>query len=188
MCFQDFVCQMLQPRCHKDRLIRPCRAYCRAFHAGCGARLPERLRPHFDCGRFPDYFGLDSCVPEPGIVYSFLIVIWKKKVKLSTPSTQYVVVINLYTVPSFIYKPTLIHNTWWSRKRRGERSNHYKAIRAVKSVYCLWSYHLNELGRCTTGDKWGNNLMPSKEFFNATFILFYYKWHYNLHSVWLHFF
>ncbi|CAB3242080.1 unnamed protein product [Arctia plantaginis] len=62
---QDFVCQMLQPRCHKDRLIRPCRAYCRAFHAGCGARLPERLRPHFDCGRFPDYFGLDSCVPEP---------------------------------------------------------------------------------------------------------------------------
>lgn len=62
---QDFVCQMLQPRCHEERMIRPCRAYCRAFHAGCGARLPERLRPHFDCARFPDYFGIGSCAPEP---------------------------------------------------------------------------------------------------------------------------
>ncbi|XP_026757958.2 atrial natriuretic peptide-converting enzyme [Galleria mellonella] len=62
---QDFVCQMLQPRCVNDRLVRPCRAYCRAFHAGCGARLPERLRPHFDCSRFPDYFGPGSCASEP---------------------------------------------------------------------------------------------------------------------------
>ncbi|XP_021189618.3 atrial natriuretic peptide-converting enzyme [Helicoverpa armigera] len=62
---QDFVCQMLQPRCSDERLVRPCRAYCRAFHAGCGARLPDRLRPHFDCARFPDYFGKGSCAPEP---------------------------------------------------------------------------------------------------------------------------
>ncbi|XP_046964777.1 atrial natriuretic peptide-converting enzyme isoform X1 [Vanessa cardui] len=62
---QDFVCQMLQPRCEGDRLVRPCRSYCRAFHAGCGARLPERLRPHFDCARFPEYFGPGSCSPEP---------------------------------------------------------------------------------------------------------------------------
>ncbi|XP_063531173.1 atrial natriuretic peptide-converting enzyme isoform X1 [Cydia strobilella] len=62
---QDFVCQMLQPRCTDSRLVPPCRAYCRAFHAGCGARLPDRLRPHFDCSRFPDYFGPGSCGPEP---------------------------------------------------------------------------------------------------------------------------
>ncbi|CAH2074127.1 unnamed protein product, partial [Iphiclides podalirius] len=62
---QDFVCQMLQPRCDAGRLVRPCRAYCRAFHAGCGARLPDRLRAHFDCARFPDYFGPGSCAPEP---------------------------------------------------------------------------------------------------------------------------
>ncbi|CAG5012853.1 unnamed protein product [Parnassius apollo] len=62
---QDFVCQMLQPRCTEGRLVRPCRSYCRAFHAGCGARLPERLRAHFDCARFPDYFGPGSCAPEP---------------------------------------------------------------------------------------------------------------------------
>ncbi|XP_072943335.1 atrial natriuretic peptide-converting enzyme [Epargyreus clarus] len=62
---QDFVCQMLQPRCEAARLVYPCRAYCRAFHAGCGARLPDRLRPHFDCARFPDYFGPGSCAPEP---------------------------------------------------------------------------------------------------------------------------
>ncbi|XP_053625313.1 atrial natriuretic peptide-converting enzyme isoform X2 [Plodia interpunctella] len=61
---QDFVCQLLQPRCDRDHLVRPCRAYCRAFHAGCGARLPDRLRPHFDCSRFPDYFGPGSCTPE----------------------------------------------------------------------------------------------------------------------------
>ncbi|XP_045785110.1 atrial natriuretic peptide-converting enzyme isoform X1 [Maniola jurtina] len=61
----DFVCQMLQPRCDEDRLVRPCHAYCRAFHAGCGARLPDRLRPHFDCSRFPDYFGPGSCLTEP---------------------------------------------------------------------------------------------------------------------------
>ncbi|XP_049867168.1 atrial natriuretic peptide-converting enzyme [Pectinophora gossypiella] len=63
---QDFVCQMLQPRCEGAHVTRPCRAYCRAFHAGCGARLPDRLKPHFDCGRFPDYFGPGSCTPEPG--------------------------------------------------------------------------------------------------------------------------
>ncbi|XP_038215326.1 atrial natriuretic peptide-converting enzyme [Zerene cesonia] len=62
---QDFVCQMLQPRCEEGRMIYPCRAYCRAFHAGCGDRMPERLRPHFDCARFPDYFGPGSCAPEP---------------------------------------------------------------------------------------------------------------------------
>ncbi|KAM3963433.1 atrial natriuretic peptide-converting enzyme [Aphomia sociella] len=62
---QDFVCQMLQPRCEEDHLLRPCRAYCRAFHAGCGARLPDRLRPYFDCTRFPAYFGPGSCAPEP---------------------------------------------------------------------------------------------------------------------------
>ncbi|KAL0893812.1 hypothetical protein ABMA27_013941 [Loxostege sticticalis] len=63
---QDFVCQMLQPRCELGRLVRPCRAYCRAFHAGCGARLPERLRAFFDCSQhFPDYFGPGSCIPEP---------------------------------------------------------------------------------------------------------------------------
>ncbi|XP_045519757.1 atrial natriuretic peptide-converting enzyme [Pieris brassicae] len=62
---QDFVCQMLQPRCEERHLVYPCRAYCRAFHAGCGERLPDRLRPHFDCSRFPDYHGPGSCAPEP---------------------------------------------------------------------------------------------------------------------------
>lgn len=62
---QDFVCQMLQPRCTEGRVVRPCRAYCRTFHAGCGDRLPDRLKPYFDCGKFPDYFGADSCSPEP---------------------------------------------------------------------------------------------------------------------------
>lgn len=63
------MCQILQPRCQQARLVPPCRAYCRAFHAGCGARLPDRLRPHFDCARFPDYFGPGSCAPEPGRFY-----------------------------------------------------------------------------------------------------------------------
>ncbi|RVE50116.1 hypothetical protein evm_005322 [Chilo suppressalis] len=63
---QDFVCQMLQPRCEQGRLVKPCRAYCRAFHAGCGARLPDRLKPLFDCSlHFPEYFGPGSCMPEP---------------------------------------------------------------------------------------------------------------------------
>lgn len=64
---------MLQPQCTGDRLVKPCRAYCRAFHAGCGARLPDRLRPHFDCARFPDYFGTGSCTPEPGIFQSSVV-------------------------------------------------------------------------------------------------------------------
>ncbi|KAJ2952813.1 hypothetical protein O0L34_g7177 [Tuta absoluta] len=63
---QDFVCQMLQPRCEGQRVVRPCRAYCRAFHAGCGSRLPDRLKPHFDCSRFPNFFGPGTCMPEPG--------------------------------------------------------------------------------------------------------------------------
>ncbi|CAK1552115.1 unnamed protein product [Leptosia nina] len=62
---QDFVCQMLQPQCENSHMVYPCRAYCRAFHAGCGDRLPDRLRPHFDCARFPDYHGPGSCAPEP---------------------------------------------------------------------------------------------------------------------------
>ncbi|CAG9783675.1 unnamed protein product [Diatraea saccharalis] len=63
---QDFVCQMLQPRCEQGRLVKPCRAYCHAFHAGCGARLPDRLKPLFNCSlHFPEYFGPGSCMPEP---------------------------------------------------------------------------------------------------------------------------
>ncbi|XP_012544680.3 atrial natriuretic peptide-converting enzyme [Bombyx mori] len=62
---QDFVCQMLQPRCEGNHVVRPCRSYCRAFHEGCGARLPERLKAHFDCARFPDFFGIGSCAPQP---------------------------------------------------------------------------------------------------------------------------
>lgn len=66
----DFVCQLLQPACipgkHEDRLELPCRNFCREFWAGCGSRLPDRIREALDCSHFPEYSGPGSCRPKPG--------------------------------------------------------------------------------------------------------------------------
>lgn len=68
----DFVCQLLQPYCTvqiediEDRMVMPCRSFCRDFVAGCGSRLPERIQKMLDCSRFPEFSGVGSCRPKPG--------------------------------------------------------------------------------------------------------------------------
>ncbi|XP_062141765.1 uncharacterized protein LOC133849595 isoform X2 [Drosophila sulfurigaster albostrigata] len=76
-CFReayDFVCRLLQPPCETHGIsVAPtpgaiCREYCEAFMAGCGGRLPARFRHHFDCERFPESTGTQSCQQKPHCV------------------------------------------------------------------------------------------------------------------------
>ncbi|XP_044754898.1 coagulation factor VII [Coccinella septempunctata] len=61
----QFVCNVLQPYCLKaDVNVLPCRSFCRYFMAGCGDRLPEKLRQKLDCNNFLEYEG-ENCLIEP---------------------------------------------------------------------------------------------------------------------------
>ncbi|KRK06680.1 uncharacterized protein Dyak_GE15774, isoform B [Drosophila yakuba] len=70
----DFVCRLLQPPCDthgSDLQPTPgqiCREYCESFMAGCGGRLPQRFRQFFDCERFPESTGTQSCHQKPHCV------------------------------------------------------------------------------------------------------------------------
>ncbi|KAL7745360.1 hypothetical protein ACLKA6_015377 [Drosophila palustris] len=76
-CFReayDFICRLLQPPCETHGISEEptpgaiCREYCEAFMAGCGGRLPARFRQHFDCERFPESTGTQSCQQKPHCV------------------------------------------------------------------------------------------------------------------------
>ncbi|XP_066997749.2 atrial natriuretic peptide-converting enzyme [Anabrus simplex] len=69
----EFVCQLLQPACllrspgeAEDKMVLPCRDFCREFQGGCGSRLPPRFKSILDCGNFPEYHGPGSCNSKPG--------------------------------------------------------------------------------------------------------------------------
>ncbi|ALC48784.1 CG1632, partial [Drosophila busckii] len=70
----DFVCRLLQPPCNSHGLNQPptpgsiCREYCESFMAGCAGRLPARFRQSFDCERFPESTGSQSCQQKPHCV------------------------------------------------------------------------------------------------------------------------
>ncbi|KAG4075762.1 hypothetical protein HA402_003588 [Bradysia odoriphaga] len=73
-CFRqafDFVCRLMQPPCMEQPPLEPepgkiCREYCQAFRQGCGNRLPEKFKKYFDCERFPESTGSQSCHHRPG--------------------------------------------------------------------------------------------------------------------------
>ncbi|XP_043270297.1 atrial natriuretic peptide-converting enzyme-like [Venturia canescens] len=68
----DFICQVLQPACvpgHAEAALHlPCRSFCREFWAGCGNRLPDKIKSAIDCSNFPEYADHGSCRPKPGCV------------------------------------------------------------------------------------------------------------------------
>lgn len=69
----DFVCRMLQPPClYRDPFepeIGPiCREYCLDFHKTCGSRIAERFKAFFDCEKFPESTGAQSCRAKPNCV------------------------------------------------------------------------------------------------------------------------
>lgn len=70
----DFVCRLLQPPCDAHGFnLQPtpgqiCREYCESFMVGCGSRLPQRFRHFFDCERFPESTGTQSCHQKPHCV------------------------------------------------------------------------------------------------------------------------
>lgn len=50
----EFMCNLLQPQCHDDELIMPCRAYCTEFVTACRRWLPEKLVNRLVCSTFPE--------------------------------------------------------------------------------------------------------------------------------------
>lgn len=77
----QFVCHVLQPPCQSASeyglaatIVRPCRDFCLDFHAGCGARLPQRFQEALDCSKFPEFSMIgEECVPKPGTIKYFKI-------------------------------------------------------------------------------------------------------------------
>lgn len=69
----DFVCRLLQPPCkYRDPFepeIEPiCREYCLDFHKSCGSRISNRFKSFFDCERFPESIGTQSCHSKPNCI------------------------------------------------------------------------------------------------------------------------
>lgn len=75
-CFRqayDFVCRLLQPPCRYRDPFEPkvgaiCRDYCLAFQKECAGRIPQRYKSFFDCERFPESTGAQSCHSRPNCV------------------------------------------------------------------------------------------------------------------------
>lgn len=69
----DFVCRLLQPPCiYRDPFepqLRPiCRDYCLDFHKACGNRITNHFKAFFDCERFPESVGAQSCHVKPNCI------------------------------------------------------------------------------------------------------------------------
>lgn len=69
----DFICRLLQPPCVERPPLEPypdpiCRQYCQEFWAGCGDRIPQRLKKMLDCEKFPESKGTQTCQNSPGCV------------------------------------------------------------------------------------------------------------------------
>lgn len=67
----DFICRLLQPPCRDHPPLEPdvglvCRSYCQSFWKGCHERLPQSFKKFFDCERFPESTGVNSCNAAPG--------------------------------------------------------------------------------------------------------------------------
>lgn len=69
----DFVCRLLQPPCKYREPFEPelspiCRDYCLDFHKACGNRISNHFRTFFDCERFPESTGSQSCHVKPNCI------------------------------------------------------------------------------------------------------------------------
>lgn len=69
----DFVCRLLQPPCKYRDPFEPavgsiCREYCQDFYKSCGSRISNHFKSFFDCERFPESTGMQSCRFKPNCV------------------------------------------------------------------------------------------------------------------------
>ncbi|XP_022238605.1 atrial natriuretic peptide-converting enzyme-like [Limulus polyphemus] len=62
----EFVCQILQPECHHDEIISPCRNFCEDFWSSCKNLLPQKVYEKINCSTYPRYSGPGSCKRKPG--------------------------------------------------------------------------------------------------------------------------
>lgn len=69
----DFICRVLQPPCAfktpTESMPGPlCRSFCQEFISGCGNRLPQKFKQYFDCERYPEVHGMNSCHHKPNCI------------------------------------------------------------------------------------------------------------------------
>jgi len=63
----EFLCQLLQPVCYRDRLVLPCRDFCEEFARECGNVMPAELAERIDCTSFAEENdGRGACISKPG--------------------------------------------------------------------------------------------------------------------------
>jgi hypothetical protein len=74
----EFLCQLLQPVCFRDRLVLPCRDFCHEFLSECANVMPNHLLDRIDCQTFAEESdGKGACISKPGINIFVAIIEYK---------------------------------------------------------------------------------------------------------------
>ena len=65
----EFLCQIVQPVCYLDKVVLPCRDFCKEFMEDCDKEIPAELKKLLNCDRFlTESDGPGACISKPGCV------------------------------------------------------------------------------------------------------------------------
>jgi len=65
----ELLCQLVQPVCYSERMVKPCQQFCMEFLSSCKAHLPVGLLGSLQCASLPtEADGPGACISKPGCV------------------------------------------------------------------------------------------------------------------------
>jgi len=65
----ELLCQVVQPVCYNDRIVKPCVVFCQEFMRSCDGFIPKGLLDNLNCNELPtEADGPGACISKPGCV------------------------------------------------------------------------------------------------------------------------
>jgi len=65
----ELLCQVVQPVCYNDRIVKPCVVFCQEFMTACDGFIPKGLLDNLKCNSLPtEADGPGACISKPGCV------------------------------------------------------------------------------------------------------------------------
>jgi len=65
----ELLCQVVQPVCYNDRIVKPCVMFCQEFMNACEGYIPKGLLDNLKCNTLPtEADGPGACISKPGCV------------------------------------------------------------------------------------------------------------------------
>jgi len=65
----ELLCQVVQPVCYNDRIVKPCVMFCQEFMNACEGYIPKGLLDNLKCKTLPtEADGPGACISKPGCV------------------------------------------------------------------------------------------------------------------------